>query len=75
MLNELGNAASTNALANPKRVKSDQPSCSMVQGFRVRSQASASSIRLLISGTALAASGTFTVTRTISEPARARSMH
>ncbi len=32
-------------------------------------------IRRLISGTACAASGTFTVTRTISEPARASSMH
>src|SRR5436190_7901215 len=35
----------------------------------------ASSIRRLISGTAAAASGTFTVTRTISEPASASSMH
>ena len=35
----------------------------------------ASSIRCLISGTAAAASGTFTVTRTISEPASASSMH
>ena len=33
------------------------------------------SIRFLISGTAFAASGTFTVTRTISEPAWASSMH
>ena len=35
----------------------------------------ASSIRCLISGTARAASGMFTVTRTISEPASASSMH
>ena len=35
----------------------------------------ASSIRCLISGTAAAASGRFTVTRTISEPASASSMH
>src|SRR6188474_1274230 len=35
----------------------------------------ASSIRRLISGTAWAASGTFTVTRTISDPASASSMH
>ena len=35
----------------------------------------ASSIRCLISGTAAAASGMLTVTRTISEPARASSMH
>ena len=35
----------------------------------------ASSIRCLISGTAAAASGTLTVTRTISEPASASSMH
>ncbi len=35
----------------------------------------ASSIRCLISGTAAAASGRFTVTRTISEPAAASSMH
>src|ERR1700751_1960931 len=35
----------------------------------------ASSIRCLISGTASAASGRFTVTRTISEPASASSMH
>ena len=35
----------------------------------------ASSIRCLISGTAAAASGTFTVTRTISDPASASSMH
>ena len=34
----------------------------------------ASSIRRLISGTARAASGTLTVTRTISDPARARSI-
>ena len=35
----------------------------------------ASSMRCLISGTAAAASGTLTVTRTISEPASASSMH
>ena len=35
----------------------------------------ASSIRCLISGTAAAASGMLTVTRTISEPASASSMH
>ena len=35
----------------------------------------ASSIRCLISGTAAAASGRFTVTRTISDPASASSMH
>ena len=35
----------------------------------------ASSMRCLISGTAAAASGTFTVTRTISDPASASSMH
>ena len=35
----------------------------------------ASSIRCLISGTAAAASGTLTVTRTISDPASASSMH
>src|SRR5262245_21394609 len=35
----------------------------------------ASSIRRLISGTAAAASGMLTVIRTISEPARASSMH
>ena len=35
----------------------------------------ASSIRRLISGTAAAASGRFTVTRTISDPASASSMH
>ena len=35
----------------------------------------ASSIRCLISGTAAAASGTFTVTRTSSDPASASSMH
>src|SRR2546423_14148161 len=35
----------------------------------------ASSIRCLISGTLAAASGRFTVTRTISDPAPARSMH
>ena len=35
----------------------------------------ASSIRCLISGTAAAASGRLTVTRTISEPASASSMH
>ena len=35
----------------------------------------ASSIRCLISGTAAAACGTFTVTRTISDPASASSMH
>src|SRR2546422_8911682 len=35
----------------------------------------ASSIRCLISGTAAAASGTLTVTRTISEPASASSTH
>src|SRR5689334_4199523 len=37
--------------------------------------APAASIRRLISGTAAAASGTLTVTRTISEPACASSMH
>ena len=35
----------------------------------------ASSIRFLISGTAAAASGRLTVTRTISDPASASSMH
>ncbi len=35
----------------------------------------ASSMRCLISGTAAAASGRLTVTRTISEPASASSMH
>ena len=35
----------------------------------------ASSMRRLISGTAAAASGVFTVTRTISEPASASSTH
>ena len=35
----------------------------------------ASSMRCLISGTAAAASGRFTVTRTISDPASASSMH
>ena len=35
----------------------------------------ASSIRFLISGTAAAASGMLTVIRTMSEPARASSMH
>ena len=35
----------------------------------------ASSIRCLISGTAAAACGTLTVTRTISDPASASSMH
>ena len=35
----------------------------------------ASSMRCLISGTAAAASGVLTVTRTISEPASASSMH
>ena len=35
----------------------------------------ASSMRCLISGTAAAASGTLTVTRTISDPASASSMH
>ena len=35
----------------------------------------ASSMRRLISGTAAAASGTLTVTRTISDPASASSMH
>ena len=35
----------------------------------------ASSIRCLISGIASAAAGTFTVTRTISDPASASSMH
>ena len=35
----------------------------------------ASTIRRLISGTAAAASGRFTVTRTISDPASASSMH
>ena len=63
------------ALAGPDVSRIDPVLVEGARGIGKPREQPASSIRCLISGTARAASGVLTVTRTMSDPASASSMH